>query len=67
MNEERRKQNDDHSKGKNDLNRTDVTPNDAANHNYLGSTIANVCIILGVLAFGFTVSYVLKAAGTQQR
>ncbi|XP_065061203.1 ubiquitin-conjugating enzyme E2 J2-like [Rhopilema esculentum] len=35
--------------------------------NYLGSTIANLCVVLGVLAFGFTVSYVLKAAGAQHR
>ena len=40
---------------------------DNHNNNYLGSTIANVCVILGVLAFGFTVSYVLKAAGAQHR
>lgn len=52
---------------KRDTTGTELTDNHAANQNYLGSTIANVCIILGVLAFGFTVSYVLKSAGTQNR
>ena len=58
---------DSESNGRKDTSRTAKTEHDLANENYLGSTIANVCIVLGVLAFGFTVSYVLKAAGVQHR
>lgn len=61
------KQCDSESSEKSDCSRTGKTEHNLANENYLGSTIANVCIVLGVLAFGFTVSYVLKAAGVQHR
>lgn len=46
---------------------TSAVTSDNNENTFLGSTIANVCIILGVLAFGFTVSYVLRAAGAQHR
>jgi len=67
LNEIRLKQCDSKSNATKDSSRTGTTEHNPANENYLGSTIANVCIILGVLAFGFTVSYVLKAAGVQHR
>ena len=67
INEIRLKQCDSQSNGTKDSCRTGKMEHIAENDNYIGSTIANVCIILGVLAFGFTVSYVLKAAGVQHR
>ena len=65
MNAERRKQEETNTMKKEEA----ITSyeNGQGNQNYIGSTVANVCVILGVLAFGFTVSYVLKAAGTQNR